>query len=98
MAHKGRQFGTVLCSSLRVKQIASANESPRLPPVGIHAINGGCALLAIHRDSLIDTLLVNAKVLESESHVLVFTFNDLDGVCIDLSNRADCSVGVVQPV
>ena len=86
MAHKGRKLWPILTSRLRVKQVTTPDESPRLPPVRIHAVNRGRAILAIHSDPLVDALLVDAKVIEGESHVLVATLDNLDCVRIDLAH------------
>ena len=94
VAYKGHLLST-LSSRLWVKQITSTNESFWLPPVAVHSVDGCCAFLAIDCDSLIDAPLVFSQHCKEESHVLITTFDDLNCVCIDLFDGADCNVGVI---
>ena len=87
-----------LASRFLVKEVASSDEGVRLPPIGVHAIYCSCFFLAIDCHSLINTLLVNVQVFESQTHVLVSTFYDLHSVRIDLSNRANRCAGITQSI
>ena len=95
VAHKGNLFGT-LCTGLHVEKITSANERLRLPPAGIHAVDGSSTLLPVDSHALVKTLLVATKPFETHAQVLVTTLHNLDSVAVDLAHRADSCVGVIQ--
>ena len=65
------------------------------PEVSINAIDCSLSLLAVNGNSLIKALLVTAKPFVGKSEICIFTLDDLDGISVDLLDRADCDTTVV---
>ena len=97
MAHESDLLGT-FTTRLLVEKITAADEWLGLPPVGIHAVDGGRALLPVDGYALVQTLLVNAKPVVRHAKVLVASLDDFNSVFIDLSDGADSSVGLIELV
>ena len=97
VTHESDLIGA-LSTSLLVKEITTANEWLGLPPVGIHTVDGGCALLPVDCYALVQTLLVEAKPVVCHAQVLVTALDDFDSVAIDLFDGADSSVGLIELV
>ena len=97
MTHECDLLGvTLVTTSLFVKEVASADESPRLPKVGIHAIDCSRMLLTIDSDSLVKTLLRGSEPAESPAEVLITALDNLNCVGIDLTHGTHSSVSISE--
>lgn len=90
MAHESHLLRVCLSTAhFLEEEVAAANESIRLPPASIHAVNRRSTILAIDSHSLVHALLVRAEPAEEHAHVLVDTLDNHYCVSINLAHGAD---------
>lgn len=67
-----------------------------MPPGDIHAVVGHLFGLTIDSDTLVHTLKVLPEQIVGHSYLLVKTLDDFDSIGVNLLDRADSDLGLLE--
>ena len=79
---------------LEIEEVSLAEERLWDPPVGIQSVNSDGVLSPVDGNPLVETVLIEAKLIEKSS-ILIHSLDNLDRVCIDLLDTSNSGVSAV---